>query len=79
MCFRSLYIAAILWNYIQYSLGSLHLSIQNCTLMVGKDGCLVYMATLILGCLEGSVLKVDIAGAVKKNRAPSGFVLKDII
>ena len=35
--------------------------------MVVKVGCLVYLAALLISCLGGSVLKVDIAGAVKKK------------
>ena len=44
--------------------------------MVGKVGCLVYMVSLLVGFLGGSVLEVDIAGSVKKKRATSGFGLK---
>ena len=43
--------------------------------MVGKVGCLVYLAEIIVGCLGGSFLKVDLAGAVNKIRVASGFVL----
>ena len=67
MCFRYLYIAAIKWNYIQASLGSLCLYHHNYTLMMGKFGCLVYMLALLVGCLGVSVLKVDLAGVVKKK------------
>ena len=35
--------------------------------MVGKVGCLVYMVALLLGYMRGSVLKVDLSGAVKKK------------
>ena len=76
MCLRSLYIVAILWNYIQDSLGSLYILNQNYTLMVVKVGCIVYLAALIVGCLGGSVLKVDISGEVKKIRAASGVGLQ---
>ena len=44
--------------------------------MLGKVGCIVYMAALLLGCLVGSVLKVDLSGVVNKKRATSGFGLK---
>ena len=67
MSFSSLYIEAVLWNYIQYSLVSLFLSHHNYTLMLGKVRCLVYLAALLIGCLGGTVLKVDLAGVVKKK------------
>ena len=35
--------------------------------MVGKVGCIVHLAAPLFGCLVGSVLKVDIAYAVKKK------------
>ena len=73
LCFRYLYIADILWNYIQASLGSLCLSNYNYTLMVGKVIFLLYMVSFIVGFLGGSVMKVDIAGVVEKKRATSGF------
>ena len=44
--------------------------------MVGKVGCIVYLVVLLVSCLGGSVLKVDLVGAVKKKRATSGFGLK---
>ena len=44
--------------------------------MVVKVGCIVYMAELILVCLVGSVLKVDLSGVVNKKRATSDFGLK---
>ena len=44
--------------------------------MVGKVGCIVYPEEILVGCLGGSVLKFDLAGAVKKKRATSGFGLK---
>ena len=43
--------------------------------MEGKVVCIVYMAALLVGCLGGSVLKVDLAGAVKKKWVTSGFGL----
>ena len=46
---------------------------------MGKVECLVNMAALLLGCLGGSVPKVDISEAVKKNRATSGFGLQVIL
>ena len=67
LCFRYLYIAYILWNYIQASLGSLCLSNYNYTLMVGKVIFLIYMVSFIVGFLGGSVMKVDIAGVVRKK------------
>ena len=73
LCFRYLYIAAILWNYIQARLGSLYLSKHNYTLMMGNVGCLVYMAALLIGCLGGSVLKVDLSGLVNKIMSASSF------
>ena len=79
MCFRSLYTASILWNYIQYSLGSICLYNHNYALVVGKVGCLIYLEKCIVDYLGGSVLKVDIAGSVKKRRATSGFGLKVIL
>ena len=76
MCFRSLYIAAILMKYIQDSRGLLLLSHHNYTIMVGKVGCLVYLAALLVGCLGGSFLKIDISRVVKGERETSGFGLK---
>ena len=46
---------------------------------MGKVGCLVNLTTLLVGFLGGSVLKVDITGAVKKKRATSGFGLQVIL
>ena len=43
---------------------------------MGKVGCLVNMAAFLVGCLEGSVLKVYISGVAKKKRATSGFALQ---
>ena len=43
---------------------------------MGKVGCLVGRAALLVGFLGGSVLKVDMAGVVKKIRASSGFGLQ---
>ena len=40
---------------------------QNSTLVMGKVGCLVIMVALLVGCLGGSVLKVDLNGTVKKK------------
>ena len=79
MCFRSLYFEAILCNYIQASLGSLRLSHHNYTLLVGKVGCLVNMAALLLGLMGGTFMKVYLAGVVKKKRVTSCFGLKVII
>ena len=67
LCFISLYIAATLWNYIQASLSSIFLSHHNYTIIVDKVGFLVYLAVLIIVCLGGSVMKVYIAGTVKKK------------
>ena len=38
--------------------------------MVGKVGCIVYLVALLLGCMGGSVLNVDITGSVKKKGRP---------
>ena len=46
---------------------------------MGKVGCIVYLAAFIVSCLGGSVLKVDLAGVVKKKRATSGFRLNVMI
>ena len=35
--------------------------------MAVKFGCLLYLAAICVGFLEGSVLKVDLDGAVKKK------------
>ena len=43
---------------------------------MGKVGCLINNAALILGFLGGSVLKVDISRVVKKKKATSGFGLQ---
>ena len=42
---------------------------------MGKVGCLVDLEALLVGFLVGSVPKVDLAGALKKKRAASGFGL----
>ena len=44
--------------------------------MVGKIVCLIYLVALVVGCLGGSVLKVDLSGEVKKKCVTSGFGLK---
>ena len=44
--------------------------------MMGKVEYLVNMVALIVGCLGGSVMKVDLAVAVKKKRVTSGFGLQ---
>ena len=67
--FRSMYIAAILCKYIQAILGSLWSSHHNCTLIMGKVVCIVYLSVLLVFFLGGSVLKVDIFGVVKKQMA----------
>ena len=46
---------------------------------MGKVGCLINNAALILGFLGGSVMKFDISRVVKKKRATSGFGLQAII
>ena len=38
-----------------------------------KVVCLVYLASLLVGCLGGSVMKVDIDGAVKKRMGEFRF------
>ena len=40
---------------------------------MGKVGCLVYLVASTVGCLGGSVLKVDPAGAAKKKMGDSRF------
>ena len=47
--------------------------------MVDKVVFLVYLAALLVDFLGGSVLKVDIAGTVKKKWVTSGFGLKVMI
>ena len=47
--------------------------------MVGKVRFLVYMEELLVGLLVGSVLNMDLSGAVKKKWVTSGFGLKVII
>ena len=44
--------------------------------MVVKVGCIVYMEALLVGCLGGSVLKVDLAVMMKTKRVTSVFGLK---
>ena len=44
--------------------------------MFRKVGCILYLASLLVGCLVGSVMKVNIYGTVNKKRAASGFVLQ---
>ena len=39
-----------------------------------KVGCLVVWVALLVGCLGGSVLTVDMAEVVNKIRVTSGFV-----
>ena len=46
---------------------------------MGKVGCLVNLASLLVGCLGNSVLKVDIYGVVKKKMETSGFGLKEML
>ena len=77
LCFRSLYIAYIMWNYIQARLGSLWLSYHNCTLIVGKVVCLVYLAVLFVSCLGYLVLKVDISGGWRKKVKLSFWIESD--
>ena len=35
--------------------------------MVGKVECILYLAALLVGCLRGSVLKVDLTGVINKK------------
>ena len=49
---------------------------QNSTLVLGKVGCLVNLVALLVGFIGGSVMKVDISGAVKNKSMTSGFGLK---
>ena len=39
----------------------------NSTLVMGKVGCIVNLAALLVGCLGGLVPNFDLAGAVKKK------------
>ena len=48
---------------------------ENSTRVMGNVGCLIIPAKIPVGCLEGSVLKVDLYGEVKK-KITSGFVLQ---
>ena len=73
-CFRSLYTADILWKYIQGRIGSLYLSFHNCTIMVGKVVCLVYMEVIIVVLLGYSVLEVDLSGAGKNKMGAFRFL-----
>ena len=41
--------------------------------MAGKVVCLLYLVTLIVGCLGGSVLKVNLSGVVKKTNSDFKF------
>ena len=43
---------------------------------MGKVSCLVILAALFVGFIGGSVLKVDLVGAVINNGVTSGFGLK---
>ena len=47
--------------------------------MMVNFGCLLNLVSLIVGCLGGSVPKVDISGAAKKKRATSGFGLQGML
>ena len=64
---------------VHSSLVSPFLSHHNYTLMVGKVGCLIYVAALLVSCLVGSVLDVDIDGVAKKKWVTSGFGFKVMI
>ena len=44
--------------------------------MVGKFGCLVYLTALLASFLGGSVMKIDLYGAMKKKRVTSVFGLQ---
>ena len=46
---------------------------------MGEVGCLVGLASLLVGCLRGSVLKFDMAGVVKKNGVAYFFGLQVMI
>ena len=43
---------------------------------MGRVGCLLNMVALLVGCLQGSVLKADLSRAVKKKRATSAFLFQ---
>ena len=45
--------------------------------MAGKVGCLIYLAANIVGFLGGSVLKVSIAGEVKKKGDSRFWIERD--
>ena len=47
--------------------------------MVGKVKCLVDLAELLVGCLEGSVLKVNISEVLNKKGGNSVFGLQVIL
>ena len=47
--------------------------------MTGKVGYFVGLSERVVGCLGGSVLKVDITGVVKENRVTLGFGFQVII
>ena len=47
--------------------------------MVGKVGCILYLAALLVCYLGGSVMKVDLDGAINKKGVTSGFGLKMLL
>ena len=47
--------------------------------MLGKVVFLVYLAAIIVGCLGGSIMKVDLAGAVKKKLGDFRFVFRVLL
>ena len=46
--------------------------------MIGKFGCLINVPEILVGCLGGSVMKVDLYGEVEK-KSTSGFGLQVMI
>ena len=51
---------------------------KNSTLVIGKFGCLINVPEILVGCLGGSVMKVDLYGEVEK-KSTSGFGLQVMI
>ena len=47
--------------------------------MVGKVGCIIFLVALLVGCLGGLGIKVDLDGIAKKKWVTSGFGFKVIL
>ena len=43
---------------------------------MGKVGCILYLMALLVGCLGGSFLKFDLAGAAKKKKGNFRFLIE---